>query len=191
MLNLVIFGPPGSGKGTQSEKIIEKYKLTHLSTGDLLREEISSGSDLGKQISDHIDDGNFVPDEMIQRMVKAFVLKHKDEAGIIFDGFPRTYNQGLWLRDMLSEIGEKIHYMIALDVAEEELITRILKRSQYSGREDDKSVEIINTRIAVYHKKTEPVKIYYQERNKYRKVPGTGSVDEIFSRIEQVVDNIK
>jgi adenylate kinase len=190
MLNLVIFGPPGSGKGTQSEKIIDKYKLIHLSTGDVLRAEIASGSDLGKQISALIDDGNLVPDEMIQAMVKAFILKHKDGPGIIFDGFPRTYNQGLWLKNLLNEMNEKVHMMISLDVPHDELHQRILSRGKYSGREDDRNSDIIRNRIEIYHKQTEPVKIYYKERDKYKKVNGMGSVDEIFGRIEKLIDEI-
>ncbi len=187
MYNLVIFGPPGSGKGTQSEKIIEKYNLKHLSTGDVLRNEICSGSELGDKIKALIEKGELVPDELVQEMVKAFVAKNKDAKGFIFDGFPRTSNQAIWLDNMLSEFGAKVDSMLFLDVADDELRTRLLNRGKDSGRKDDQDESIIENRIKVYKSTTLPVIEYYQKANVAHSIEGMGSIDEIFERITQAV----
>ncbi|MBR5957657.1 MAG: adenylate kinase [Salinivirgaceae bacterium] len=189
MFNLVIFGPPGSGKGTQSEYIIKKYGLMHLSTGDLLRAEKNSGSDLGNRIKELIDAGNLVPDEMVEEMVKKHVMLNRDAAGFIFDGFPRTTAQAAWLDNLLACIGESVTLMLTLDVDDNELRTRILERGKISGRADDQNVSIINNRIAVYHKQTQPVINFYAAQDKYVSVNGVGSLDKVFDRICHAMDH--
>ncbi|MBR5642723.1 MAG: adenylate kinase [Salinivirgaceae bacterium] len=188
MFNLVIFGPPGSGKGTQSENIINKYGLVHLSTGDLLRAEKNSGSELGNKIKELIDNGNLVPDSMVEEMVKKNVAKNKDAAGFIFDGFPRTTTQAAWLDNMLAEHGQSVTLMLALDVDDNELRTRILERGKVSGRADDQNVSIIDNRISVYHQQTQPVMDFYSAQGKFVSVDGIGSLDEVFSRISTAMD---
>lgn len=183
MFNLVIFGPPGSGKGTQSDKIIEKYQLKHLSTGDLLRAEKRSGSELGKDIQRIIDNGELVPDAMVQQMVKAFVEKNKDANGFIFDGFPRTVQQAQWLDQMLPDFNTSVSLMLSLDVEEDELKKRLLSRGAVSGRADDQNVSIIENRIQVYHHQTIPVMDFYKKQMKYAKVEGVGDIDDIFKRV--------
>ena len=189
MFNLVIFGPPGSGKGTQSEYIIKKYGLMHLSTGDLLRAEKNSGSDLGNRIKELIDAGNLVPDEIVEEMVKKHVMLNRDAAGFIFDGFPRTTAQAAWLDNLLACIGESVTLMLTLDVDDNELRTRILERGKISGRADDQNVSIINNRIAVYHKQTQPVINFYAAQDKYVSVNGVGSLDKVFDRICHAMDH--
>ena len=188
MFNLVIFGPPGSGKGTQSENIINKYGLVHLSTGDLLRAEKNSGSELGNKIKELIDNGNLLPDSMVEEMVKKNVAKNKDAAGFIFDGFPRTTTQAAWLDNMLAEQGQSVTQMLALDVDDNELRTRILERGKVSGRADDQDENIINNRIAVYHKQTQPVIDFYSAQGKFVSVDGIGSLDDVFGRISDAMD---
>ncbi len=183
MFNLVIFGPPGSGKGTQSDKIIEKYQLKHLSTGDLLRTEKRSGSDFGKTIQRIIDNGELVPDDMVQQMVKSFVEKNKDANGFIFDGFPRTVQQARWLDQMLPEFNTSVHLMLSLNVEEDELKKRLLARGAISGRADDQNVSIIENRIQVYFHQTIPVMDFYKKQSKYEKIEGVGDVEDIFKRI--------
>ncbi|MCQ2375026.1 MAG: adenylate kinase [Salinivirgaceae bacterium] len=189
MFNLVIFGPPGSGKGTQSENIIAKYGFKHLSTGDLLRAEKNSGSELGKKIKDIIDAGNLVPNELVQEMVKNNVVKNRDAKGFIFDGFPRTTDQAAWLDQMLSEIGESVTMMLALDVNDDELRVRIMERGKVSGRADDQNIDIVNNRIAVYKQQTQPVIDFYAKQNKYVSVEGVGTLDEVFGRISKAIDS--
>ncbi len=191
MFNFVIFGPPGSGKGTQSKNIIEKYNLIHLSTGDLLRIEQNTGSELGKQISSLIDDGNFVPDEMIQKMVKAFLSENRNGKGFIFDGFPRTKNQAAWLDKLLVEMNSEIKLMLALEVDDNELKKRIMDRGKISGRADDQNESIVETRIAVYNKQTIPVKEYYENQKKFHSVKGVGTLDEVFDMMCGVLDKLK
>ena len=181
MFNLVIFGPPGSGKGTQSENIINKYGLVHLSTGDLLRAEKNSGSEL-------IDNGNLVPDSLVEEMVKKNVTNNKEAAGFIFDGFPRTTTQAAWLDNMLAEQGQSVTQMLALDVDDDELRSRILERGKVSGRADDQDESIINNRIAVYHKQTQPVIDFYSAQGKFVSVDGIGSLDDVFGRISDAMD---
>ncbi len=190
MFNLVIFGPPGSGKGTQSEYIIEKYGLKHLSTGDLLRAEKNSGSELGNRIKELIDRGELVSDELVEEMVKNNVMRNREAAGFIFDGFPRTTAQAAWLDNMLASIGESVTLMLTLDVADDELRTRILERGKMSGRADDQNVDIINNRISVYHKQTQPVIDFYAEQGKYVSVNGVGSLDDVFCRICHAMDSV-
>ena len=188
MFNLVIFGPPGSGKGTQSENIINKYGLVHLSTGDLLRAEKNSGSELGNKIKELIDNGNLVPDSLVEEMVKKNVTNNKEAAGFIFDGFPRTTTQAAWLDNMLAEQGQSVTQMLALDVDDDELRSRILERGKVSGRADDQDENIINNRIAVYHKQTQPVIDFYSAQVKFVSVDGIGSLDDVFGRISDAMD---
>lgn len=188
MFNLVIFGPPGSGKGTQSENIIKKYGLKHLSTGDLLRAEKNSGSALGNKIKDLIDRGELVSDELVQEMVKSNVVKNSDAKGFIFDGFPRTTAQAAWLDGMLAELNQSVTLMLALDVNDDELRTRIMERGKVSGRADDQNIDTVNNRIAVYHKQTQPVMDFYSAQGKFVSVNGIGTLDEVFSRISATMD---
>ncbi|MBS0001208.1 MAG: adenylate kinase [Cyclobacteriaceae bacterium] len=190
MLNIVLFGPPGAGKGTQSEKIIDKYKLSHLSTGDLFRKHLSEGTELGKLAQKYMDEGNLVPDEVVIRMVEFKIMNEPESPGFIFDGFPRTVMQAKALDILLENMGQAISGMIILDVDEEELKKRILLRGQSSGRTDDQDVEKINNRIRVYREETLPVAEYYQAQNKFYKIKGVGSLDEIFKDICRVIDNL-
>ena len=190
MLNVVIFGAPGSGKGTQSELIINKYGLFHISTGDVLRAEMKNGTELGKTAEGYISKGQLVPDELIIDMM-AKVRDSNEEAkkGVIFDGFPRTIPQAKALKKMLAERGTEVSAVVGLEVDEPELIDRLLKRGQVSGRSDD-NLETIKSRLDVYHNQTTPLKDYYIEEQKYYAIHGMGSVEEIFARIEKTIDNL-
>lgn len=188
MLNLILFGPPGAGKGTQSERIIEKYNLTHISTGDLFRKHLSEGTELGVKAKGFMDAGNLVPDDVVIGMVDAKIEESKNSSGFIFDGFPRTVNQAKALDQLLQNKNESIDLMVALEVPEEELIKRIQLRGKTSGRSDDQELEKINNRIKVYHEETLPVAKYYEAQNKFKPVLGVGSIDEIFGKICEVID---
>lgn len=189
MLNVVIFGAPGSGKGTQSERIIKEFGLEHISTGDVLREEIKRGSELGKIADSFISKGQLVPDELIIDIL-AHVLDSKENSkGVIFDGFPRTIPQAIALKKMLNERGTDVTVMLNLHVAEEELVRRLLERGKVSGRSDD-NLETIKSRLDVYHKQTEPLADYYIGEGKHEVIHGTGTVDEIFNRIKQCINEI-
>ena len=181
MLNLVLFGPPGAGKGTQSIKLIEKYQLIHLSTGDLLRSEIANGTALGLEAKKLMDQGLLVPDNVVIGMIRSRLESNKEAKGFIFDGFPRTKAQAVALDDLLTEVGTDIHFMLALEVDNEELTKRILNRGKDSGRSDDSDETIIRKRIEEYNNKTAPLISHYSEQNKYRSIPGIGSIDEIFA----------
>lgn len=187
MLNIVIFGPPGAGKGTQSQLIIEKYKLTHLSTGDILRGEIAAKTPLGLEAKKLTDKGELVPDEIVIKMVKNKIDSAGNHRGFIFDGFPRTVEQAVALDRLLKEKGTSISVMITLEVEEDELIKRLLKRCDEEGRSDD-NIETIRNRIKVYNDVTCQVCDYYGKTGRFRPVPGTGSVEEIFERISSVID---
>lgn len=187
MLNLVIFGPPGAGKGTQSEKIIEKYNLIHISTGDLFRVHISGQTELGKQVSAMIADGNLVPDSITIDMLRAEVEKHSNPNGFIFDGFPRTVAQAEALDAFMREINSSISGVIALNVTEEELSKRIALRQKQTGRLDDAADKLQN-RIEEYFNKTIHVLPYYEEQGKLSKVEGIGQVDSIFSELTTIID---
>ena len=191
MLNLVLFGPPGAGKGTQSENIIKKYNLTHISTGDLFRKHLGEGTDLGKLAQKYMDEGNLVPDEVVIGMVDDKIKSTTDASGFIFDGFPRTVPQAEALDKLLEGKGAHIAGMIALDVPEEELKKRLLERGKTSGRVDDQNEEKINNRISVYQRETLPVAEYYESQGKYNKVKGVGSIEEIFAAISGVIDTFQ
>ena len=188
MLNLVLFGPPGAGKGTQSEKVIEKYKLVHFSTGDILRGEIKSQTKLGLEAKQFIDKGELVPDSVVIGMIENKIDEHKDAKGFIFDGFPRTTPQAEALDKVLAKKGTSITGMVALEVEKEELIKRLLNRGKDSGRADDQDVSIIENRIKVYNSETLPVANFYSKQNKYFGIHGQGTVNEIFEKIKSVVD---
>ena len=190
MLNLVLFGPPGAGKGTQSEKIIEKYHLVHLSTGDLLRSQIKAGTELGLKAKTLMDQGVLVPDKVVIGMIDAKLQEHKDAPGFIFDGFPRTVKQAEALDALLASHGEQISVMVALIVPDDELRKRLLMRGQTSGRPDDQNEEKIKTRIHEYNSKTTPVADYYRQQGKFVSIGGVGQIDQIFGAIcEAVGDN--
>lgn len=187
MLNLVLFGPPGAGKGTQSEKLISQYGLVHISTGDVFR-ALDPNSDLAKLAKSYSDKGNLVPDEITIKILENEVAKHPNAKGVIYDGFPRTNTQAAALDKFLESKGSAITMMVALDVAEEELKSRLLKRAEVSGRADDADPEIIQNRINNYKEQTAPVADFYKAQGKLRLVNGIGSIDEIFTRICQAVD---
>lgn len=188
MLNLVLFGPPGAGKGTQSAKLLEKYKLHHISTGDIFREHINKQTDLGQQVSQIIAEGNLVPDAITIAMMEEEIKNNPEAKGFIFDGFPRTVAQAEALDEFLSTIGTSITGVIALDVNETELTQRIAKRQEVSGRADD-AVDKLKKRIEEYFGKTIHVLPFYEKQGKLTKVNGVGDIDEIFSNLTNVIDN--
>jgi adenylate kinase len=191
MLNIVIFGAPGSGKGTQSDKLIEHYKLFHISTGDVLRDNIRRGTELGMIAKGFIDQGQLVPDELIIDILAQVLDENKENAreGVIFDGFPRTIPQAEALEQLLADRGTKIDAVVGLEVPEEELIKRILLRGQMSGRADDNE-ETARKRLEVYHNQTSPLKAYYEEQGKYRAINGLGTIDGIFDLIKESLDSL-
>lgn len=191
MFNLILFGPPGSGKGTQSEKLIAKYNLKHLSTGDLLRSEISRKTFLGLEAKKFMDKGNLVPDEVVIGMINDALDNNQDVEGFLFDGFPRTAIQAEELDKLLEQKDTCIDVMLALDVSEVELIKRLVKRGETSGRTDDNNEQVIRARIAEYHKKTATVADHYQKAHKVVLVKGEGSVGEIFDGLCQEIDRLK
>jgi len=190
MLNIVLFGPPGAGKGTQSERLIEKYGLIHLSTGDIFRSNIKGETELGKMAKSFMDKGQLVPDEVTINMLRAEVLNHPACKGFIFDGFPRTQAQAAALDQLLSELGTAITVMLALEVEEEELKVRLLKRAEFSGRADDADPKIIENRITVYNNETAPVKSFYMAQNKFIAIDGLGTIDDITTRLNHAIDSI-
>ena len=191
MLNIVIFGAPGSGKGTQSDKLIEHYNLFHISTGDVLRDHIRRGTELGKTAKGYIDQGQLVPDELIIDILAQVLDDNKDQAtqGVIFDGFPRTIPQAEALEQLLADRGTQIDAVVGLEVPEDELIKRILLRGQMSGRSDDNE-ETARKRLETYHNQTSPLKAYYEEKGKYRAINGLGSIDGIFDLIKESLDTL-
>ena len=191
MLNIVLFGPPGAGKGTQSERLTEKFKLIHLSTGDVFRANLKNETLLGNLARTYMDKGQLVPDELTIEMLKAEVLKHSSPIGFIFDGFPRTNAQAIALDEFLASLNTEISIMLALEVEEEELKKRLLARAEQSGRADDADAAIIENRIAVYNNETAPVKTYYQGQNKFTSIQGIGNIDEITQRIFNALENLQ
>lgn len=188
MLNIVLFGPPGAGKGTQSEKIIEKYKLKHLSTGDILRSEIAEKTPLGIKAKQCTDKGELVPDEVVISMISNVIEKNRNVPGFIFDGFPRTVNQAAVLDDILAKMNMKIDLMLSLEVDEPELIARLLNRGKKSNRPDDQDESIVQKRLNVYRESTEPVKHYYINKKKHMGVCGMKTEDEVFVQLEEILD---
>lgn len=190
MLNLVLFGPPGAGKGTQAEFLIEKFGLLHLSTGDLLRSEIAAGTELGIQAKQFMDKGELVTDEIVIGMIKSKLEANQDAKGIIFDGFPRTVAQAEALDVVLNDNGTPVKAMLSLEVEQEELVKRLLNRGKDSGRADDQDQSIIENRIKVYHEKTSPLKKYYSGQSKLHEVEGMGSIEDIATRLTAVVEKL-
>ena len=188
MFNIILFGPPGSGKGTQSEKLISKYGLKHLSTGDLLRTEIAAQTPLGLEAKSFMDKGQLVPDEVVIGMISSALDANPHVGGFLFDGFPRTETQSIALDKLLKLKQTEIGVVLALAVSEEELVSRLLNRGLTSGRSDDNNEEVIRERIAEYHRKTSAVADYYTRFNKVVTVPGEGTVDEIFDSLSAEID---
>ena len=189
MLNIVIFGAPGSGKGTQSERIVEKYGINHISTGDVLRAEIKNGTELGKTAKGYIDQGQLIPDELMIDILASVFDSFKDSKGVIFDGFPRTIAQAEALKKMLAERGQDVTVMVDLEVPEDELMTRLIKSGKDSGRADDNE-ETIKKRLHVYHSQTAPLIDWYKNEKKYQHINGLGTMDGIFADICEAVDKL-
>lgn len=188
MFNLILFGPPGSGKGTQSEKLVEKYGLVHLSTGNLLREEIANKTPLGLEARKFMDQGQLVPDEVVIGMIDSSIEHHKEAPGFLFDGFPRTVAQAQALDKLLALKRSEIDIVLALEVGEEELVSRLLHRGKTSGRSDDTNEDVIRKRFSVYSNDTSPVADYYKKAHKFKAIAGEGSVNEIFASLRQAID---
>jgi adenylate kinase len=190
MLNIALFGPPGSGKGTQSKKLIEKYNLAYISTGDLLRAEIAEGSELGKRVKSVMDAGELVSDELIVQILEKKIKSLSGADGILFDGFPRNLVQAYILTGLLAKLNTELTAMLSLEVPEEELMKRMLKRAEIEGRSDD-NPETIKNRFKQYEEKTKPVAEFYKDMNKFYPVNGMGSIEEIFNRLTEVIDSFK
>ena len=191
MTNLILFGPPGSGKGTQAAKLVEKYGFLHISTGDLFRHEIGNKTPLGLEAQGYMKRGELVPDAVTIGMLKKKMEEEQNVHGIIFDGFPRNINQAEALDNLLAESGQEINALLALDVDDEEIVGRILKRAETSGRADDADESIIRNRISVYKDETEPVFAYYARTDRSHRVDGIGSIEDIFTRLSAVIDDVK
>lgn len=189
MMNLILFGPPGSGKGTQSDKIVERYGLVHLSTGNLLRQEIADKTPLGIEARNFIDKGQLVPDEVVIGMIDSCLEKHHGAKGFLFDGFPRTVAQADALDKLLALKKTNIQKLLSLEVTEEELVRRLLKRGETSGRSDDTDEKIIRQRFEEYEAKTAPVAAYYAKTGKLQKIKGEGSVEDIFNSLSVAIES--
>lgn len=190
MLNIVLFGPPGAGKGTQSKKIVEKYGLIHLSTGDLLRAERSAGTPLGLKAKELMDAGKLVPDEVVVGMIENKIKSNADAKGFVFDGFPRTIAQAESLDKLLEQNGLKINGTLALEVDEAELTQRILERGKTSGRLDDQNEDLVKSRVQEYEAKTAPVANYYDKQGKLHRIQGIGGIEDIFAKLCQALDQL-
>jgi adenylate kinase len=189
MLNIIMFGPPGSGKGTQSQKIWEQYGLIHLSTGEMLRYEMDNKTEIGEAIRKGMDNGEYVSDELALQLIKQRIESYANPKGFVFDGFPRTLNQAQKLDNLLDEMGAQINIMLSLEVPENELINRLTERAKISGRGEDQGIAVIQKRLGIYRDKTKPVKDYYKAKNKLKPIDGLGSVEDIFKRIQEEIEN--
>jgi Adenylate kinase and related kinases len=187
MFNLILFGPPGAGKGTQAVKIAEKYGWVHVSTGDILRSEVSQETPLGLKVKAVMEAGHLVSDELLIEIMESVFRKHKGAKGFVLDGFPRTLKQAVELDLMLKKLGEKISMVLSLEVDEAELVKRLLNRAQDQGRKDD-TEEVIKNRLVQYHQHTKPLIDYYDKLNLYKVVVGVGSIEDIFSALSLVID---
>lgn len=190
MINLILFGPPGSGKGTQAKKIAEKFDLLHISTGDLFRKEIGEQTKLGKLAKSYIDKGQLVPDEVTIGMLQSALDQKGSTFGVIYDGFPRTVDQARALDQMLDESDDEIDLLVSLKVSDEELIQRLLNRGKLDGRSDDQDAEIIKSRISVYNNETQPVYAYYDGQDKAITINGEGDIDAIFDEISRTIKQV-
>lgn len=190
MYNLILFGPPGSGKGTQSVRIAEKYNLVHISTGDIFRREIKNQTTLGMKVQSIIEKGELVPDDLLVDILRSALRQAGNRAGFVFDGFPRTLRQAGDLDMLLAETGEKVSLVLALEVDEEEVVIRLLKRARLEGRKDD-TEEVIRNRMMVYHSQTHPLMEYYEKQGKFIALQGVGSIDDIFASICKTIDQSK
>jgi adenylate kinase len=187
MFNIIIFGPPGSGKGTQSIKLAEKYGLTHISTGDIFRSEIKARTVLGLKVINIIEKGELVPDELLLDLLRSAMDKHPGTAGFLFDGYPRTLQQANDLEVLLQENNAGVNMVLALDVQDDELMQRLLNRAKIEGRKDD-TEEVIANRLGVYHSQTKPLMDHYDDKGKLEQIQGVGSIEEIFNSLCDIVD---
>lgn len=189
-MNIVLFGGPGSGKGTQSDKIVEKYGLHHISTGEILRKHINEGTEIGKKADEYISKGRLIPDEMMIDILEDILDKNPEatKKGVIFDGFPRTIEQARQLDKMLASHGRSIKHVIGLEVPDEKLVERMLKRGAETGRADD-NIDTIKSRLGVYHGQTSPLRDYYKADGRYRQIDGDKPIDDIFRQISGVLDS--
>ena len=190
MFNLVLFGPPGAGKGTQAEKLIEKYGFNHISTGEVIREQIRKGTELGRSVQSYIEKGQLAPDGLVIDIIADYVAKHKDAKGNIFDGFPRTTVQAKAFDEIMEKNGTPVTVMLSLEVPDEELVKRLLLRGKESGRADDSNEGVIRDRIDVYKAQTAVVADHYKPQGKHRAVNGLGTIDEIFGRLCQEIESL-
>ena len=190
MFNLVLFGPPGAGKGTQAEKLIEKYGFNHISTGEVIREQIRKGAELGRSVQSYIEKGQLAPDGLVIDIIADYVAKHKDAKGNIFDGFPRTTVQAKAFDEIMEKNGTPVSVMLSLEVPDEELVKRLLLRGKESGRADDSNEGVIRDRIDVYKAQTAVVADHYKPQGKHRAVNGLGTIDEIFGRLCQEIESL-
>lgn len=190
MLNVVLFGAPGCGKGTQSELLEKKFGLSHISTGEIIRSHIKAQTPLGQQMSEYISRGELAPDSVVIGMVEEYLNQNKDIKGTIFDGFPRTTAQAEAFDKLLESLGDSVDIMIYMDVPEEELVRRILLRGKDSGRADDASEDVIRNRIEIYNQQTAIVADYYRAQGKYVAVPSLGTIDEVFNRIAAEIEKL-
>ncbi|MCG8411173.1 MAG: adenylate kinase [Bacteroidales bacterium] len=188
MLNIILFGPPGAGKGTQSEKILEKYGLTHISTGEILRKAIEEKTPMGIEAQKLIDDGNYVTDEMAIGIIEEELAKHKNTNGFIYDGFPRTKYQAEKFAELLAKYNSNVTLMISLNVDENVLVNRLITRSKESGRPDDRDESIIFKRIKIYKNRTSIISKFYNEQGKHQSIDGNGEIGEVFDRICKTID---
>lgn len=191
MINIVLFGAPGCGKGTQAQRLKERYGIDHVSTGEVIREEIRRGTELGRSMEEYIREGRLAPDEIVIGMIEHYVTEHMNARGCIFDGFPRTTVQAEEFDKILAKHGLQVDIMVDIHVPEEELVRRILLRGKDSGRADDTSEEVIRGRLDVYRMQTAVVADYYAAQGKYASVNGTGTMEEVFSRIAAVIEGLK
>ncbi len=191
MQNIILFGPPGSGKGTQSKKITEQFGFKHLSTGEMLRFEMDQKTELGEKIRTGMDNGEYVSDKLAIQLIKQSIHKNRDKEGFVFDGFPRTKDQAEALDILLEQMNYNISIMLALEVPEDELIKRLNERAKISGRGEDQGSEVIKKRLEIYYSKTKPVMDYYKAKNKLSLINGVGIVDDIFYRIHKEIVGLK